>query len=74
MENSKNIENIKSDKIIELENLTKQKNQLEIEKKCIEDRYNLLEEENEKLKQQFDDFKNKESKEKKKRRKIFRKN
>ena len=34
----KNLENIKSDKILELENLAKQKNQLEIEKKDIEQR------------------------------------
>ena len=34
----KNLENIKPDKILELENLDKPKNQLEIEKKEIEDK------------------------------------
>ena len=46
----KNLENIKPDKILELENLYNQKNQLEIEKKEIEERYNLLQQENEILK------------------------
>ena len=36
----KNLEIIKPDKILELENLANQKNQLEIEKKEIEQRYN----------------------------------
>ena len=40
----KNIDIIKPDKIIELENLANQKNQLEIEKKEIENRYTLLKE------------------------------
>ena len=56
----KNLENIKPNKILELENLSKQKNQLEIEKKEIEDRYNLLKQENENLKHKFDDFKKRE--------------
>ena len=38
----KNLENIKPNKILELENLEYQKNQLEIEKKEIEQRYNSL--------------------------------
>ena len=56
----KNIDIIKPDKISELENLANQKNQLEIEKKEIEDRYNLLKQENNSLKKKFDDFKKKE--------------
>ena len=42
----KNLEIIKPDKILELENLENQKNQLEIEKKEIEQRYNSLQQEN----------------------------
>ena len=60
------IENIKPDKILELENLANQKNQLEIEKKEIEQRYNSLQQENQSLKQKYDDFKKKEIEEKKK--------
>ena len=53
-------ENLKPNKIIQLKNLTNQKNQLEIEKKELESRYNLLLQENESLKQKFDDFKRKD--------------
>ena len=48
----KNIDIIKPDKIIELENLANQKNQSEIEKKEIENRYTLLKEENDILNRQ----------------------
>ena len=63
----KNLVNIKPDKILELENLSKQKNQLEIEKNEIEQRYNTLQQENAALKQKFDDFKKREIEEKKRR-------
>ena len=59
----KNLENIKPDKILELENLKNQKNQLEIEKE-VENRYNLLLQENQSLKQKFDNFLKKEMEEK----------
>ena len=61
----KNLETIKPDKILELESLTEQKNQLEIEKKQIEDRYHLLYRENQSLKQKFEDIKKRELDEKK---------
>ena len=62
----KNLENLKPDNLRELEILYNQKNQLQIEKKEIEGRYSLLKQENETLKQQFDDFKKKNYEEKKK--------
>ena len=43
-----------------IEKLSIQKNQLEIEKKELENRYSLLLQENESLKQKFDDFKRRE--------------
>ena len=71
LEKLKNLEIPNSNKIIELEKLENQKNQLEIEKKQIEARCDTLEKENEILKLQFDEFKKREIEEKKKGRAIF---
>ena len=64
LEKLKNLEIPNSNKIIELEKLENQKNQLEIEKKQIEARCDTLEKENEILKLQFDEFKKREIEEK----------
>ena len=60
----KNIDIIKPDKIIELENLANQKNQLEIEKKELQNKHSDLIREHQKLKDQLKIIKDKNSKHK----------
>ena len=57
-----------------LENLSSQKNQLEIEKKEIEEKYQNLMSEYKVISQQLEDINNKKVDEKKKRNRVFRKN
>ena len=52
----KNLEILKVSKAAELEILENQKNQLEIEKRELQTKYNSMEEENEKLKQNLEKF------------------
>ena len=54
-----------------IENLTQQKNQLEIEKQELEKKYTSLNVEHEELTKKLDEFKNREKVEKKKTIKIF---
>ena len=56
----KNLEILKVSKAAELEILENQKNQLEIEKRELQTKYNSMEVENEKLKENLEKFKLKE--------------
>ena len=66
LEKLKKLENIKPDKILELEYLANQKNQLEIEKKEIEANYLELQQNYQKLKSKIDDLNNQKESEIKK--------
>ena len=69
----KNLELIGESQTEELDLLKSQKNQLEIEKKELEEKYLHLQDENLKLNDKFEEFK-KNDVEEKKRRRFFRKN
>ena len=63
----KNLENLNNSQVDELDILEKQKNQLEIENKELQSKYDLIEEENQNLKQNLEKFKLKEIEGQKKR-------
>ena len=63
----KNLETLNNSQVDELDILEKQKNQLEIEKKELQSKYALIEEENQNLKHNLEKFKLKEIEGQKKR-------
>ena len=67
MNQLKDLKFAKDNKIDELDLLKNQKNQLEIEKKELEEKYLYLQDENIKLKEKFDEFKKDVEKRRKKR-------
>ena len=70
LEKLKNLDFINKDKLPELENLKEQKNQLEIEYKQLLENYHFLENENLKLKKEFQEFKSQDQNGKKKEQKL----